>query len=715
VGSWRSSSRASTRRDLDRRVPPPDGKRVPTPPSRLPGAYRFRTRRFNAFCTSRKLPRRAGSSGTPPSLSVRRATPEDVLQDVVGSFPEPIRSGVVRRSHNVPFETPRAPPRNPRRRIGQAARRSSSEFSSLTLTVHVAPKTLYGRRFLRIIVLVRTYSSPQWRYPYRTRPENGLTMRARPEIFDHSAHREARRWTLECATGATSAALKTRQDVHVTASNWSPSNSRRSRTTRSDPHVTLAVICGEWRRLAATWAASYTCSPPTSSSTCARPWVVPESLRRPARARGTAVVSLPTSASYSGVPTQLWTIIPNLVARQLPRRPESSIFDAHHLRWFTLPTTLCLLRVAGLEPVTSMLPRLGSCARFAAGRVRRAVRRVPVCARLSSFQYLSKPALCCPPMPVLRLFEDLQGLILRPRLDSTVDLRDRDRRRHGGGDLPRLACAGQASRQTHERACASCCRDMRPVGSGSWRRATGYGSPAEAPHVLYSGMVGTEMLYFAVFSRELDGGLIALHRPPHNRRPTRARRCSSAGRRASGDARRRTNPLPFGGRTAEAPGGGSYDQLDLYAALPGAAPLRSVDTSAVGALKGVVDGRHGMAGRGRPDPRQLDKLDADRDLLTAGRRVPPTTGRTRLLPETARVHIRRVPRRARLGSRGTSTPTAAALQIDGNGEFVPGDFLHRALAASVLEKTPGAYSLKRRRASRPCDTVRSTFGGHRAV
>ena len=49
----------------------------------------------------------------------------------------------------------------------------------------------------------------------------------------------------------------------------------------------------------------------------------------------------------------------------------------------------------------------------------------------------------------------------------------------------------------------------------SWRAATATGSSPRASHVVDAGMVGTEMLYWLVGSRELDGGLMctASHNP----------------------------------------------------------------------------------------------------------------------------------------------------------------------------------------------------------
>jgi len=64
-------------------------------------------------------------------------------------------------------------------------------------------------------------------------------------------------------------------------------------------------------------------------------------------------------------------------------------------------------------------------------------------------------------------------------------------------------------------------RDMRltaPELSARYRT----GLLAEGAHVIDAGQVGTEMLYYLVGSRELDGGLMctASHNPPHTPAPS---------------------------------------------------------------------------------------------------------------------------------------------------------------------------------------------------
>src|SRR6185295_16247560 len=57
--------------------------------------------------------------------------------------------------------------------------------------------------------------------------------------------------------------------------------------------------------------------------------------------QGTAVISLPNVGH--------WSTYANLARGTWPRKPEG-IFDATHLRWFTLRDAEALLRQAGLHP-----------------------------------------------------------------------------------------------------------------------------------------------------------------------------------------------------------------------------------------------------------------------------------------------------------------------------------------------------------------------------
>src|SRR5436309_1019119 len=106
-------------------------------------------------------------------------------------------------------------------------------------------------------------------------------------------------------------------------------------------------------------------------------------------------------------------------------------------------------------------------------------------------------------------------------------------------------------------------RDMRltaPEMAARYRE----GLVAEGAGVLDAGMVGTEMLYFLVGSRDLDGGLMctASHNPKAYTGAKLVERGAIAlsGDRGIGDIR----DLITSGLPDDAPGGGSVEEVDLY-------------------------------------------------------------------------------------------------------------------------------------------------------
>src|SRR5687768_3813441 len=136
-------------------------------------------------------------------------------------------------------------------------------------------------------------------------------------------------------------------------------------------------------------------------------------------------------------------------------------------------------------------------------------------------------------------------------------------------------------------------RDMRlsaPELSARYRD----GLIAEGVAVLDAGEVATEMLYFLVGSRDLDGGLMctASHNPAAY---TGAKLVERAAVALSGDGGIGEIRDLIEAGLGEAPGGGSSEEVEIGDAFRDAA-LRFVDPSAIKPLKVVVDGGNGMAG-----------------------------------------------------------------------------------------------------------------------
>jgi SAM-dependent methyltransferase len=158
--------------------------------------------------------------------------------------------------------------------------------------------------------------------------------RARPEILAHVPAGARRVLDLGCATGTTGAALKARQTVHVTGIELEPAYAKEA-SERLDAviegDVETAQPQGPFDALIAADILEH----------LKDPW---SALRRYARLlepHGAAVVSLPNVGH--------WSTYASLARGSWPRRPEG-IFDATHLRWFTLRDARELLLQAGLEP-----------------------------------------------------------------------------------------------------------------------------------------------------------------------------------------------------------------------------------------------------------------------------------------------------------------------------------------------------------------------------
>jgi phosphomannomutase len=225
------------------------------------------------------------------------------------------------------------------------------------------------------------------------------------------------------------------------------------------------------------------------------------------------------------------------------------------------------------------------------------------------------------------------------------------------------------------------------------------GLVAEGAHVLDAGMVGTEMLYWLVGSRALDGGLMctASHNPKAytGAKLVREGALALSGDEGIQDIRRL---IEDGIPHSPAAGSGSVEQVELYDAFHEAA-LALVDTSAIEPLKVVVDGGNGMAGP-MVGP-LLDRLGLD--LVTAYWTPDgsfPDHEPNPLLPENRAFIMRTVvDEGADLGIAWDGDADRCFF-IDDTGAFVDGDFLTALLAESLLAKQPGATILYDVRASR---------------
>jgi phosphomannomutase len=250
-------------------------------------------------------------------------------------------------------------------------------------------------------------------------------------------------------------------------------------------------------------------------------------------------------------------------------------------------------------------------------------------------------------------------------------------------------------------------RDMRltaPEMAARYRD----GMLAEGVHVIDAGMVGTEMLYWLVGARELDGGLMCT--ASHNPKPYTGAKLVERGAVAlSGETGIDQVRRLIEDGLDDSPGGGSLEEVDIYEDFQRDA-LKFIDPGAVRPLKVVVDGGNGMAGP-MVGP-LLERLGLD---ITATYWEPdgefPDHEPNPLLEENRRFIVDKVrSERADLGIAWDGDADRCFF-IDDGGEFVPGDFVTALLAQSILEKQPGADILYDVRASRAVPDLVERLGG----
>jgi phosphomannomutase len=255
--------------------------------------------------------------------------------------------------------------------------------------------------------------------------------------------------------------------------------------------------------------------------------------------------------------------------------------------------------------------------------------------------------------------------------------------------------------------------DMRltaPELTDAYRR----GMMSEGATVLDAGQVGTEMLYYLVGSRGLDGGLMctASHNP---RRYTGAKLVGQGALALSGDSGIgdvRDRIAAGLGETGSHPTG-SVQEVSVYAEFQEAA-MRFIDPAAVKPMRVVVDGGNGMAGP-MVGP-LLERLGLD---LVPAYFEPdgtfPDHEPNPLLPENRAFIMREVVAQSADLGIAWDGDADRCFFIDEHGEFVDGDFLTALLSESIIAKEPGATVLYDVRASRAVADTAARVGGHALV
>jgi phosphomannomutase len=234
------------------------------------------------------------------------------------------------------------------------------------------------------------------------------------------------------------------------------------------------------------------------------------------------------------------------------------------------------------------------------------------------------------------------------------------------------------------------------------------GAATAGADVLDLGLVGTEMVYFAVGSLELEGGIMvtASHNP----------------KQYTGMKLVRRGALPVGGDTGlldlrdlidsgnwHVTERGEVRDVDIWPEYV-ARVLSFVDVDAIKPLRIVIDAANGMAGVMLPPVLERLPVETVRCYFEPDGSFPNHEPNP-LLPENREFIVRKtLEEGADLGI-AFDGDADRCFFVDDTGEFVPGDFATTLLAESVLEKEPGARIIYDVRASRAVPHTIERAGG----
>jgi phosphomannomutase len=239
-------------------------------------------------------------------------------------------------------------------------------------------------------------------------------------------------------------------------------------------------------------------------------------------------------------------------------------------------------------------------------------------------------------------------------------------------------------------------RDMR-LSSPSMAAAAIRGASEAGAEVLDLGMIGTEMLYFAVGELGLDGGftVTASHNPRDYTGMKIVRRGALPVGGDSGLLDVRDRAVAGAWRDATS---GPVEQYDVWPAYVDRV-MSFIDASAVRPLRIVVDAANGMAGAMlAPVLDRLPTVEAVRCFFEPDGSFPNHQPNP-LLPENREFIVRKaLEEGADLGVAFDGDGDRCFF-VDDTGEFVPGDFVTALFAELVLEKEPGAKIIYDVRAS----------------
>jgi phosphomannomutase len=254
-------------------------------------------------------------------------------------------------------------------------------------------------------------------------------------------------------------------------------------------------------------------------------------------------------------------------------------------------------------------------------------------------------------------------------------------------------------------------RDMR-ISSSSMAEAVIRGAGDGGASVVDIGMVGTEMVYFAVGELGLDGGIAvtASHNPKEYTGMKIVRRGALPVGGESGllDVRDRALVL-LGIGGDQTPRQSHITRRDVYPAFVEKV-MSFIDPAAVKPLRAVFDAANGMAGAMLLPILERLPIAAVRCFFEPDGTFPNHEPNP-LLEENRQFIMAKVrEERADLGV-AFDGDADRCFFVDDGGEFVPGDFVTALLAESMLEKEPGATIIYDVRASWAVRDVVERVGG----
>ena len=251
-------------------------------------------------------------------------------------------------------------------------------------------------------------------------------------------------------------------------------------------------------------------------------------------------------------------------------------------------------------------------------------------------------------------------------------------------------------------------RDMR-LSAPTMAAAVHEGAADGGADVLDLGMVGTEMLYFAVGELGLDGGIAVT--ASHNPKQYTGMKIVVAGAKPVGgdsgllDVRDRA----VAGVWRDATRGAIRDE-DIWSRFVDRA-LTFVDVDAIRPLRIVIDAANGMAGAMLPPVLdRLPMLDVVRCYFDPDGSFPNHEPNP-LLPENRAFIVEKM--RAEGADLGVAYDGDAdrCFFVDETGEFVPGDFTTALFAQLILAREPGGKIIYDVRASWAVPEAITAAGG----